>query len=352
VSERRERLAWGAIPDWLRRHRRLLLRALPAVGVAVALLVLVVRNADLPELPDYEVPEGFTPAPPPTTAAPGAARPSLAAVGGTTTSTVPPNVGRARIAGVVNGPQGPVPGAMVRLERAVGGETQVLDLQTGPDGRYDAAGIGGGRYRVRAFLPPTLAQPTGEVLFLRADEDRALDLAVEAFGEPSLSLAFAPDPPLLDQAVNVAVRVTGRLVDPDGVVRTSSVAGAVVSVGTSGGMTPTSSSSASTDGDGQARFTYRCEAAVETRLQVTARLPAALVAPPPTAPPDTTDPTATTATTAPAAAPVVTTVFDLPACVDPATLTTTTTVPPDGDSTTSTSAPPPSTTTATTQPEP
>lgn len=318
---------------WARRHRVALLRASPMVVVAVALLVLVARNADVPAMPDYEVPEGFQAAPPPTTRPPGAALPQLAAVGGTTTTTVPPNTGLARVTGVVRGPEGPVPGATVRLERFILDETQVVEVTTGGDGRYHVSGIGGGRYRIRAFLPPRLAQPSGEVIFLGVFEERTVDLSVEAFGEPRLSLAYAPDPPMLDQAVNVAVRVTSRQVDGDGVVRTSPVSGASVSIVATGGMTATSSTSDVTDGSGQAVVTFQCRSTTATRLHVTARLPGA--APPTTAAPD---PTASTVPPAAPAAPTVAMSYDVPACVDPTTLTTTTTSTVPGASTSSTSS--------------
>jgi hypothetical protein len=303
----------SGLVDWLRDHRHHL-RKVPAGVVAVALVVLLVRNADIAELPDYEVPEGFTPAPPPTTTPAGGALPALPSVDGTTTTAVPPNVGRARLSGFVTGPQGAVPGAVVRLERVIGGATQVLDVATGPDGRYDAPGIGGGRYRVRAFLAPTLAQPTGEVLFLTDGEERTVDLTVEAFAEPSVAIAVAPDPLLLDQPLNLAVRVSGRLVDPDGVVRTQPLVGGTVEVTASGGWSTVSPTAATTDGNGETRFSAVCRATVATQVQVVVRLPAAV--------PGTLPTTAS---------------FEVAACVDPATLTTTTTstIPPE--STTSSS---------------
>jgi len=332
------------VAAWVRRHHLQLLRAIPVVVVGGALFVLLARNADTPAMPDYEVPEGFVPAPPPTTAAPGATRPALVAVGGTTTTPIPPNVGRAHLAGTVNGPQGAVPGAVVRIERVIGGQSQVLDLLTGPDGRYDAPGLGGGRYRVRAFLAPTLAQPTGAVFFLRTDEERVVDLAMEAFGDrPAISFAFAPDPPLLDQAVNVAVRVTGRLVDPDGLVRTQSAGGALVTVSAAGGMQATSSATSTTDGDGQSFHTFRCSSTTPTQLQVTVRL--ALATPPTVVPVDPTATTATTVTTSTTSSfQTVTDAFEVPACVDPTTLTTTTvpgtdtSAPAGGGSSTSTTS--------------
>ena len=298
--------------DWLRDHRRHL-RYAPFAVAGLALLFLLARNYDTPALPDYEVPEGFTPAPPPTTAPGGAALPALPGVDGTTTTAVPPNVGRARLSGSVTGPQGPVPGAVVRLERVLGGVTQVTDVLTGVDGRYDAPGIGGGRYRVRAFLAPTLAQPTGQVFFLTDGEERVVDLTLQAFAEPAVAIAVAPDPLLLDQPLNLAVRVSGRLVDTDGFVRTQPLVGGTVQVSATGGWTAVTPSVSTTDGNGEARFSARCRSADATQLQVTVRLPAAL----------------------PGDAPTVAT-FEVAACVDPATLTTTTTTTtPDQSSTSS-----------------
>ena len=317
--------------DWLRDRRRHL-RYAPFAVAGLLLLFLLARNYDTPALPDYEVPEGFTPAPPPAPDAARAALPALPSVEGTTTTAVPPNVGRARLSGAVTGPQGPVPGAVVRLERVLGGITQTTDVVTGPDGRYDAPGIGGGRYRVRAFLAPTLAQPTGQVFFLTDGEERVVDLTLQDFAEPAVAIAVAPDPLLLDQPLNVAVRVSGRLVDADGFVRTQRLVGGTVQVSATGGWTALTPSVSTTDGNGEARFSARCRSADPTQLQVTVRLPAAL----------------------PGDVPAVAT-FDVPACIDPATLTTTTTTTtPDQSSTStatvadeSTTAPEPSSTSTT-----
>lgn len=302
------------------------LRRAPAILVAVAMLVLLARTTDTPALPDHEVPEGFEPAPPPTTEPPGAQLPLLASVRGTTTTTVPANTGRARVYGTVTGPDGPVSGAVVRLERVVGDVTQVVEVGTTPVGFYDAAMIGGGRYRVRAYLPPTLAQATGEVVYLRHDEERSLDLVVDEYVDPIVAVATAPEQPLLDDPVNIAVRVTGRFVDPEGVVRTQSVPGANVQVSTTGGWSQPSPSSTTTDGGGQARFASQCRTTGPSQLFVTVRLPAAL---------PTDLPTSAS--------------FDLRSCVDPATLTTTTTTSTTlpGGSSTSTSTSTSSTTSTT-----
>lgn len=289
---------------------------MPAAVAGAALLVLVVRNADVPDLPEYEVPEGFTPAPPPTTAEGGRVHPPLVAnVRGTTTTAVPENTGRARLTGAVTGPDGPVAGATVRIERIVGDVTQTVDVPTGPDGRYDAGGIGGGRYRVRAFLPPTLAQATGEVLYLRHDEERGLDLRVESFAELAVSLAVAPEQLLVGDPVNIGVHVSERIVDADGVVTTRPAASASVQVVAFGGWAAPSPRVVLADSGGDARFSSTCRTTTPTQLQVTARL----------------------ATAVPGSHATVRT-FDVPTCIDPSTLTTTTTTTTDtGDGSSSSS---------------
>jgi hypothetical protein len=322
----RERLAaaWEGLGRQVRRlprpTRATALRALPVLLVVVTLLVLVGRNYDTVDFPEYEAPEGFVPRPPPTTAAPGTAQGELvASVAGTTVVAVPPNVGTASLGGVVQGPTGPVPGAVVRVERRILGEVQVFDVLADAAGAWQAAGIGGGRYRVRAFLPPGLASREAEVFLLPAGERRDLDLAVEAFGGPTVVLASAPSPAVLGQPVNVAVRVTGRVVDADGFVGTQGLSGAVVDLSSSASWSRTTSPGGSTTGgDGRVVVTFTCRQVGSALLTATVRLAG------------TTEPI------------VAQSSFD---CIDPTTLTTTTlpgdpgattTTAPGGASTTST----------------
>ncbi|MEY2403566.1 MAG: hypothetical protein QOD38_1117, partial [Acidimicrobiaceae bacterium] len=144
------------------------------VGVPAALLALVFltflvrgwRSADVPNL--HAPPGSASGAPSDTTPTTGQnlAAVQLAAVDGTTTRPAPRTTGTAHLSGGVNAPDGFVPGAMVRAERALdNGDLQRFDVIAGPDGHWDLPNIPGGRYRVRAFLPPQLAQTEAEVFF-------------------------------------------------------------------------------------------------------------------------------------------------------------------------------------------
>ena len=307
----------------LRPHlpsRRQAMRSLPLVVPLLVLSGFMLRNLDLPNFPHYEVPDGFVPDPPPSTAPPGGVvLPDLGPVRGTTTTTLPANVGTSHLSGSVVGPAGPIPGAVVRVERAILGQVQAVDVGTGADGRWDLPGIGGGRYRVRAFLPPTLAQRTAEVFFLRRGEERSVDLTVEQFAEPSIVAAVAPSPPILDQSLNLVIQVTGRFVDENGFVRIQPLVSGSVEVLVSGPWARTTvDGPLLTDGNGRAIVTYHCESTAEAFVQVT-------VQPSPDLPPTIAQ-------------------FGFPACIDPATTTTTT----DPSSTSTTSTEPPSSTTSTT----
>lgn len=312
----------------------------PGVLVSIVFVVLFARNADTIEFPDYEVPEGFTPAPAPTTAPPGVALPTLHAVAGTTTTVLPGLQGTSEVHGSVTGPQGPIGGATVRIERSVRGRIQRLDVVAGPDGGWGVPGLSGGAYRVRAFLPPTLAQRTAEVFFLTAGEQRPVDLVLESFAEPVVTIGVAPNPPLLDQPLNLAIQVTTRTVDADGIVRSQPLAGASVDVAIGGAWeretpasttTSTSSSTSSTstsststttfgtttsttepaspglvtDANGQVTVEYVCRSPGPAQVTVS------VVA-------------------SPGATPTVA-VLAAPDCIDPATTTTASTAPPTSD---------------------
>lgn len=308
AAQERLGAAWGWLEPRLRRLPRptpsQLLRASPVVLLVVGLAVLLLRNHDTVDFPHYEVPEGYVLAPPPTSLPPGAQLPLLvASVPGTTIREVPANVGTAALEGTVQGPLGPVAGAIVRIERSILGEVQAHDVATDAAGQWRADGLGGGRYRVRAFLPPTLASRRAEVFLLPAGERRSIDLTVEEFVQPSVAMATAPAPALVGQPVNVGVRVTARFVDENGFVGTQGVGGASVDVVVSSSWTRLSvAGPVVSDSEGQATITFTCRQAGSATATATVR-------------------------TTPTAQPLVAqATFE---CIDPASLTTTT-QPGDG----------------------
>jgi hypothetical protein len=256
----------------------------------------------------------------------------LAKVDGTTTSIALPEVGTARIVGTVTGPGGPVANATVHVEHLVGSRVVPHDVLTGPDGRYAVPNIPGGRYRVRAYLPPALAVETADTRFLEDGKEAVFDLELRDQRKVVASAATAPRVPYLGDPVNLSVVVATQAVDPDGVVRSTPVPGLRIELdglgawslrSDSGLQSPsqppattttsfTSSTTAFTDGAGAAVFPMRCNSPGDPGLGLLVTVtvtPAAVEGQPPPAP----------------VQQVQRLELDVPACIDPSATTTTTT---------------------------
>lgn len=251
------------------------------MSLGVALLLAACSPGDPFEpLPEPESRPGPTTS---TTAPPDFRSVVLAPVDGTTTTTeVVVGPGPATLEGRVEGPDGPVEGATVRLERLVGDSSAVLDVSTGPDGGWQAPGVLGGRYRVRAWRSPDLAMIEPQILFVDAARPGALTLVLERLQALAIDTALAPDPPQVGTRINLLVRISSQIVDDEGVVRATPQSGVAVTLGTGSGWTAEPPVEANTDVDGSVTFTLVCRAAGPQALMVT--LPGT-VAPPPGSPP-------------------------------------------------------------------
>jgi hypothetical protein len=270
-----------------------------AVPIAVPLVVLsvfVIRGCGTASVPLLHPPPGVTlPAAAATSTPEDLTGVQLAGVDGTTTLVPASAAGTAHLSGSVNSAQGPVPGATVRVEHLVDDRPPPVDVLTGPDGRWDMPNIAGGRYRVRAFLPPAFAQTQPEVFFLTDGEQHTLDLNVESFAGVALAAAVAPDPPQLNQPLTLVIRVARKTVDSGGVVRSDPIVNASVALTGLQGWSVRGSNSVASDANGDATFTLDCRAAGASQIQVTVRAT-------PTDPPQTS-----TLEVSPCSAPAATT---------------------------------------------
>lgn len=305
----------------------------------VALAALVVLTAcqkrDIDPLPPAPKVPATT-----TTTSPDYSGVALAGVGGRTTTTVGMGPGKATLGGVVNGPDGPVDGAVVHAERLVGDASATMDILTAPDGHFEMPAILGGRYRVRAWkaAPDNLALVEPQVFFLEGSEKKQLTLAVTRYQGVSATAAIAPDPPFIETPANLVVLAVNRSVDPQGIVRSAplpSVRAELFGTGDWRVLTPVATTA---DEGGRARWTLECRRVGKQPLSVVIgetdafnlNLPDCTIPPPsPDAlPTDDEAPTTTAAAT--------------PASTTSTTARTTTTAPR-----TTTTAGPPATTTTT-----
>lgn len=218
----------------------------------------------------YAVPKP-KPAPdlPGPTAVPDLSNVALAAVPGRTTTTKPViGPGPANLKGSVSGPDGPVAGAIVRLERLTDAGTATYDTLSAPDGTWVAANVIGGRYRVRAYLPPELALVKPAVFFLGGTESKVLDITLTRYTGLVAKASVAPNPPLVDEPANLVVRVAQQSVDASGVVRAVGVSGANAQLVGSGLWRVESANPAVTDINGDAEWQVRCRASGTQPLAV------------------------------------------------------------------------------------
>ena len=212
---------------------------------------------------------------------------------GPTTTMPPPPIhgGTARLSGLVTGPDGPVPFATVRLERHTVDGVVTKDVTTDALGTWTTARLLGGRYRIRAWAHGRLTMSGSHVFFLAEAETGRVDLAIEAVeSEPVMSLFDSGDI-YLGLTGEIAVSVTVRTVDENGLTVVSGLPGAIVMLQASPQVTA-SPPVAVADHDGVARFTLRCQqlgpASALVQHQADVRsfpLPSCVPLPPPPPPP-------------------------------------------------------------------
>jgi len=193
------------------------------------------------------------------TASPNLDEIALPGVAGTTTTT-PTRIGPGpvTIVGRVDGPDGPVAGAIVQLDRMVGDRVVSLQVPTAADGTWNAQNVLGGRYRIRAWMAPTLAMAQGQLVFVDARNPPGVTLRLDRFTGTVIDAAIAPNPPTVGQSTNLSVRVVLRQVDTQGFVRNVPEAGVTVTLTGSGSWSTSSGNPSSTGSDGVASFVMQC----------------------------------------------------------------------------------------------
>ena len=224
-----------------------------------------------------------TTAPPPTEAPVTTAQVTTTTVLGPprSTTTVPVEIspGSAGISGSVLGPQGPVAGARVLVERLVGDQLAAVQVDA-PNGSFMLPSIRGGRYRVRAWKQPDHYQPQAEAFFLAADEQKSVELRVVRVGEVNAEVTVEPNPPPREEPFALTVFLFAGSVSPEGVLQAAPRAGQEVQIALGPGLGLTSPDRARTDNAGKATFGARCRTAGpqsgELRVSAAVRIPLAL----------------------------------------------------------------------------
>jgi hypothetical protein len=182
------------------------------------------------------------------------------------TSTIGFAAGKAALFGVVKGPDGPVAGAKVRIERLVGTQTATTIVDADAEGKYRIENVTLGRIRVRAWRAPDLAMADDDVLFTKNEVGHSLKM--ESFGRTDVQWALSPAVLRSGKQANVVVQVTTRVVGEDGLISVTALSGVGVSILPLGSLVPTEVGERITNEVGRATFTLRCEAVGDTNLDV------------------------------------------------------------------------------------
>ena len=233
----------------------------------IALVLFVAACADDPYAPLPEPDVGTGPS---TTSSsvPDLDNVGLPGVRGTTTTTPALGPGPVTIVGRVDGPDGPVAGAIVRLDRITDAGVTGVDVPTATDGTWNLSNVLGGRYRVRAWLAPTLGMAKAVVVFVERGDPKPVVLHLERFGGAVVDWAMAPNPPPVFDRVNLKVRVANRIVDERGFITASPVSGTSVLLNGIGRWRLYSENPQYTDADGSAVFEMACREAGPQPLSV------------------------------------------------------------------------------------
>lgn len=229
-------------------------RVLPVILSLASLGLAACADDDTIEIPP---PPSLAPSTS-TTELPDFGEVGLKPVPGRTTTTIAVGPGAATLNGTVEGPDGAVDGATVRVERLVGDAVAIADTPVLPDGTWSLPAVLGGRYRVRAWRAPDLALTKPEVFFLESKETKTLALRVSRYSGVAVTFDAAPNPPVVGEPAALEIVVSERTVDDQGVVRASPVSRASVELFGTGQWRYPSSNPTITDSLGHARWEIVC----------------------------------------------------------------------------------------------
>ena len=182
--------------------------------------------------------------------------------------------GRSEVNGVVNGPDGPVAGATVLIERFVGTASAAITTTTDGSGQFSVGSLLGGRYRARAWLAPSLTAVDAATGFMADGDHLSFTIGVERHDAVSLQLAPAVAGLIVGQPSAVNGLLTQESVDGNGIVHTAGVGGIAVILASGGSLSTAAPNPASTGPDGRVQWNVTCVTAGSIGVNATVPTPA------------------------------------------------------------------------------
>lgn len=240
------------------------------VPVALAAFMLAVVACGAPTFKPIPPPEGGPSRDTTTTAPPPDLREvPLDAVAGNDPPDLRIEGGSSVLRGTVFGPEGPVPGAIVRVVRLTTEGQATADVATDEAGNWELLDVLGGVYRIRAFLPPTLTVPDPEIFLLKAEEEKRVDLSLRQFGGIDAAVTFDPPEPIVGEQVAVTLLLTIPSVNAEGRVIRSPVATGSATLTHSTSWKLLTRNPENIGVDGRVSWGLRCDAAGTPTMRAT-----------------------------------------------------------------------------------
>jgi hypothetical protein len=174
------------------------------------------------------------------------------------TPPIPVVGGQATVDGTVNGPSGPVAGATVRIERWVGSASGAIMVSTDGAGHFQAGGLLGGHYKVRAWLQPSLSTFDAATGFVANNGHLTVTVTMQQHNSFTVQVAATTGVATVGQAFTVEALVTQEQVNADGIVVDGPVNGEQVSLSSDPSVKITGANPGSTGADGLASWTVTC----------------------------------------------------------------------------------------------
>ena len=161
----------------------------------------------------------------------------------------------------MTGPDGPVGGAVVRIERWVGSASGAIMTSTDGSGHFGAGGLLGGHYKVRAWKQPALATFDAATGFVPNGGRLQVNVVMEKHDAFTVQLAATSATASVGTGFGVAVLVTREQVDGNGVVVDGPVGGVPVKLSVDSAVSIDGDNPAKTDANGFATWTLTCQTA-------------------------------------------------------------------------------------------
>lgn len=167
--------------------------------------------------------------------------------------------GTSELTGFITGPEGPLQGAEVVVQRFTKDGAAVVRTQTNSSGLWRITEILGGRYRVRAYVPSRFGSSGSEVFFLNEGETRSHNVNLSDPSDEPVVSGLVDGKGFVGSGAQAMVFVAIREVDEDGKTRQVAAQGFEVELVLDGvSAVMTSGPTARTGPGGLARFTYDC----------------------------------------------------------------------------------------------